>query len=752
MDATTTELETFLATKRKAAQNFGKEIEPGNIHPVLFPFQRDLVKWAVRKGRCAIFADTGLGKTAMQVEWAVQMGQRTLFIAPLSVARQTVKQARELLGVEILYVRAQAQVDANPGQRLFITNYEMIQHFDFTQFPAVVLDESSILKSIDGATKDLLMEVCADTPYRLCCTATPAPNDLPEMGNHSEFLGVQRRREMEAEYFFHDEDGYHLKPHAEEAFFKWLASWGMSIRKPSDLGYDDQGYNLPALEILPIYTRVTEAPEGQLFYTGLSGINGRAKVRKSTAEDRCQAAAELIKAEPGEQWIVWCGLDAEQARMEKLIPGCVSVYGKHSPDQKAQAIEGFQDGKYRVLLTKCKIAGMGMNLQNAARMVFVGINDSWETYYQAIRRIWRFGQTRACRVYVVISEIEDEILENVRGKEVEAANMSKKLIENIQQFELAEIGNGRTVDSWQYQENEAAGENWRILLGDSCARMAEIPSESVDFSVYSPPFESLYVYSPTERDLGNSHGTEEFFTHFNFIIQENLRITKPGRICAVHVADIPAMLVRDGYIGMKDFSGDVIRAFQKAGWILDARVPIDKNQQAQSIRTHAKGLTFMQMEKDRTWSRPALPDYILKFRKPGENQVPVRGGVSHEQWIEWANPTWPNEEDRTQEWGSFSTWYGIKESDTLQYASGRDNKDGRHIAPLQIGTIERCILLWSNPGELVFTPFCGIGSEVWTAKKHGRNGLGIELKPSYWNTAVNNLRTLEAEIRQARLF
>jgi DNA modification methylase len=609
----------------------------------------------------------------------------------------------------------------------------------------VVLDESSILKSIDGKIKDRLMDACTNTPYRLCCTATPAPNDLPEMGNHSEFLGIKTRREMEAEFFYHDEDGYHLRPHAESDFFKWLASWGMSVRKPSDLGYPDQGYDLPALEILPIYTRVNEAPEGQLFYTGLSGINGRAKVRKSTAEDRCRAAAELINSEPEQQWIVWCGLDAEQAMMEKLIGDCVSVYGKHTPDQKAQAIEDFQDGRYRALLTKPKIAGMGMNFQNAARMVFVGLNDSWETYYQAIRRIWRFGQTRPCKVYIVISEIEDEILENVRRKEVEASNMSKKLIENIQQFELAEIGNGQAEKEWQYETNEASGDGWKILLGDSCERMKEIESESVDMSVFSPPFESLYVYSPTERDLGNSHGTEEFFTHFNFIIRELLRITKPGRIAAVHVADIPAMLVRDGYIGMKDFSGDVIRAFQAAGWILDARIPIDKNQQAQSIRTHAKGLTFQQMEKDRTWSRPALPDYILKFRKPGENAVPVKGGVSHEQWIDWANPTWPDE-DRTKEQGAFSTWYGIKESDTLQYKNGREDKDGRHLAPLQIETASRPILLWSNPGELVFTPFCGSGTEVWTAKKHGRRALGIELKRSYWNTSVSNLRDLENEM------
>lgn len=746
--------EDFLRTKITVADRAGFEVDAEAINSLLFPFQRDLTRWAVRKGRAAIFADAGMGKTLMQLEWARLMGQKTLIIAPLSVARQTVRQALDLIGMEIIYVRRQQDMEAHAGQRIFITNYEMIDNFDISQFGAVVLDESSILKSLDGKTRQRLTELCAEVPYRLCCTATPAPNDLAEIGNHAEFLGILTSEEMKAEYFFKDGDDneYHLRPHAEAHFYRWLASWGMSIRRPSDFGYSDDGYELPPLEILPQYVRVEVAPDGQLFFTGLHGIGGRIAVRKATAEERCKAAAELVNAEPDEQWIVWCGLDDEQRMIESLIPGCVSVYGSQKPDEKAQALEDFQDGKYRVLVTKSRIAGFGMNFQNAARMAFVGLSDSWETYYQSIRRIYRFGQKRACKVYIVLSEIEDEIYQNVISKENEAKRMSQSLIDRVQQSELAEIGRSADSLDWVYKTDEASGIDWRILLGDSCERMAEIPDESIDLSVFSPPFESLYVYTPTERDLGNSHGSEEFFEHFRFIIRDLFRVTKPGRICAVHVADIPAMLVRDKYIGMKDFSGEVIRAFQKEDWILDARVPIDKNQQAQSIRTHAKGLTFQQLERDRVWSRPALPDYILKFRKPGENAAPVRGGITRDTWIDWAAPTWPDENDRTKEQGGYPTWYGISESDTLQYASARDNGDGRHICPLQIGTVERCVLLWSNPGELVFTPFAGIGTEVWTAVKHGRRGLGIELKERYWKTAVSNLKKLEAEKGAVDLF
>jgi DNA modification methylase len=296
--------------------------------------------------------------------------------------------------------------------------------------------------------------------------------------------------------------------------------------------------------------------------------------------------------------------------------------------------------------------------------------------------------------------------------------------------------------------NQVITDEYALFNGDSCEILKGFPDESVDLSVFSPPFSQLYTYSNSERDLGNCKNDAEFFEHFGFIVDELLRLTKPGRIVAVHVADIPAMLVRDGYIGLKDFSGDLVRLFISRGWIWDARIPIDKNQQAQSIRTHSKALTMSQLEKDRTWLRPALPDYILKFRKPGDNAVPVVAGeVSRDLWIEWANPTWPNEQDRCAESGAFATWYGIKESDTLNVLEARGNDDERHICPLQLGTIERCIGLWSNRGEVVLSPFAGIGSELYQAVKMGRCGLGVELKDSYFAAAVKNL---DAAVRQAR--
>ncbi|MGD9892831.1 MAG: site-specific DNA-methyltransferase [Dehalococcoidia bacterium] len=301
--------------------------------------------------------------------------------------------------------------------------------------------------------------------------------------------------------------------------------------------------------------------------------------------------------------------------------------------------------------------------------------------------------------------------------------------------------------------DQAQGDGWVAYNGDSADVLQGLPDASIDLSVYSPPFSQLYTYSASERDLGNCRNDDEFFAQYRFVLDQILRVTKPGRISAVHAADTPAMLARDGYIGLKDFSGDVIRAHIAAGWIFDSRIPIDKNQQAQSIRTHAKGLTMTQMEKDRTWSRPALPDYILKFRKPGDNATPVVGGeITRDLWIEYANPTWPNHADRCAEGGAFATWYGIRETDTLNVAAAREHEDERHICPLQRETVARCVKLWSNAGETVLSPFSGIGTEGEQAVRLGRKAVLIELKTSYWHVGVSNLRRAEQESRQEDLF
>lgn len=287
-----------------------------------------------------------------------------------------------------------------------------------------------------------------------------------------------------------------------------------------------------------------------------------------------------------------------------------------------------------------------------------------------------------------------------------------------------------------YVEDVATGEMWTAMLGDSCERLAEVESDSVGEIIYSPPFASLFTYSPSDRDLGNCRDRDEFLVHYKFIVNELLRVLKPGRLCIVHCQQLATQKGRDGAIGLHDFRGDLIRTHIEAGFIFHGEVTIDKDPQAQAIRTKATSLMFQTLNRDSSMSRPALADYILMFRKHGDNEEPIKPECDNETWIEWARPC----------------WFGIRETNTLNTSVARDDADERHICPLQLDLIERCIRLWSNRGDTVLTPFLGIGSEVYSAVKLGRRGIGCELKPSYWKTAVDNLRRLDDEMALPSLF
>lgn len=305
-----------------------------------------------------------------------------------------------------------------------------------------------------------------------------------------------------------------------------------------------------------------------------------------------------------------------------------------------------------------------------------------------------------------------------------------------------------------YATDDARGENWHMMLGDSCERLGELPDESIDISVCSPPFDSLFTYSPSARDLGNSSSRAEFLDHYRFIVAEQLRVTKPGRIACIHVQQLTTIKATHGHVGLSDFRGDVIRLFESVGWIFHGEATIWKDPQAQSIRTKAFSLAFQTKNRDSSHIRPALADYLILFRKPGENAVRIShealtGEITNNDWIEWASPIWKDIHDGgwlTEDGHISPAWFGIRETETLNFRAGREDADERHIAPLQLEFIRRCVLMYSNPGETLLTPFGGIGSELWVANKLGRKAVGCELKPSYWQTAVQNLRDLEYEM------
>ena len=413
----------FLERKRREVPIVGKVIDPTEVSGTLFDWQREVVEWAVRRGRCALFEDCGLGKTFQQLEWARLSGETSLIVAPLSVARQTSREASKL-GSSATYVR---HPDEITGPGIWITNYEMVRLFPSSMFDAVVLDESSILKNVDGTTRRHLTERFRHVPARLACTATPAPNDVAELCNHAEFLGILPRQEMLAAFFVHDDTGWRIKGHATIPMYEWMAQWAVAMTRPSDIGYSDEGYSLPPLRVHAEVVDVDLEAEGQLFPTELGGIGGRSKVRRATLDDRCDRAVDLARS-TDDQWIVWCGLNDEAARIAAALPGSVNVDGSMDPEAKAHALEAFQDGDIRVLVTKPSIAGFGMNFQNAHRMIFVGLSDSYESYYQAIRRCYRFGQTEPVDVHIVVSELERQIVANVERKEEEAAVTTAGLV------------------------------------------------------------------------------------------------------------------------------------------------------------------------------------------------------------------------------------------------------------------------------------------------------------------------------------
>lgn len=421
----------FLQSKRRVWHGDGVSIS--DLPSALFPWQSAIVRWALRKGRAAIFADCGLGKTFMQLAWAQSIPGRVLILAPLCVAEQTVAEGVKL-GIDVRYARTS---DEATGP-ITITNYERVDGFEPSAFTGVVLDESSILKAFDGKTRGKLIAMFAHTPYRLCCTATPSPNDIAELANHAEFIGLMTRAEFLATWFIHDDAGWRMKGHAVEPFYRWLSSWALSIRKPSDIGYSDEGFTLPPLRIHECIVE-SESDGTTLFpELGLRGITGRSAARKASMGARLEATITLATETP-DQVLLWCGLNDEADLLAEAIPNAVNVQGSDSYAVKVNAIQAFVRGETRVLVTKIKVAGFGLNFQHCHRMAFVGIGDSYEQYYQAIRRCWRFGQQHPVDATIVVSDAERVIVSNVKQKEAKADQLAADMLAHMRDFEREEL-------------------------------------------------------------------------------------------------------------------------------------------------------------------------------------------------------------------------------------------------------------------------------------------------------------------------
>ena len=720
----------FLQSKVFNTQNCGFEV--GELNNKLFDFQKEVVKWAIHKGKAAIFADCGLGKTPMQLEWANQITRKTkkpvLILAPLAVSKQTENEGKKF-GIKCNIISC----DEDIKDGINITNYEKLHKINTDKFIGICLDESSILKSFTGKTKNEIIERFKLTPFKLACTATPSPNDFMEIGNHCEFLDIMSRVEMLSMFFINDASDtgtWKLKGHAEDEFWKFIGSWAVMFNRPENIGFEGKNFILPQLKINTLLLK-SENTGDRLFVVPAEGLKEVRQSNRESMTERVKKTAELIKG--GEQYLIWCNYNQEGEMLNKLIPGSVEVAGGDSDEHKEKSMLDFANGKIKVLISKQKICGFGMNFQNCHNMIFCGISFSYESFYQAIRRCWRFGQEEEVNVNLILSEKEASVLENIKRKQEQHKKMSENIINNTKQYFT------NSIFEKKYMENEHKSENFTAILGDSIEKIKRIKDESIDYTIFSPPFSSLYTYSNSERDLGNCKNDDEFYAHFKFLIKDLYRITKSGRLLSFHCMLLPISKYKNGYIGLKDFRGDLIRMFQAEGFIFHSEVVIWKDPVVAMQRTKALGLLYKQLKKDSTMSRQGIPDYLITMRKPGENTEPITKkpeNFSVDLWQKYASPVWMD----------------IVQGNTLQKTSAREEKDEKHICPLQLEVIERALYLWTNPQDTVFSPFMGIGSEGYVALKLDRKFIGIELKKSYYEQAVKNLIEADSLKKQATMF
>jgi superfamily II DNA or RNA helicase len=714
----------FLKQKQKKHVESGFELPDEALNKSLFPFQRFIVKRALKAGKYAIFADCGLGKTLMQLTFAEKVAEHTnkpvLILAPLAVKGQTLNEAKRF-GIDTT--------------NIVIQNYEQLDNIDCSIFAGIVLDESSILKNFEGETKKNIIDKFKNTPYKLACTATPSPNDPMELGNHSEFLDVMGRNEMLAMYFVHDGGEtakWRLKGHAVKTFYQFIGTWAIMLNKPQDIGFTMEGYNLPTLNILERKITTPKRDNGQLFNEAIISATNFNQELRLTKIERMEDAISLVN-NSDENFIIWIKQNEEGEYLKKLIPDAVEVKGSDSSEYKEKMLLGFANNEFRVLITKTKIASFGMNYQNCRNQIFASLDFSFEGLYQAIRRSYRFGQKNEVNIHLITTDTMANVKQSIDNKqkqfELMQDEMSKAINANL---------NNEQMTSNAFDVTEENNEFFNIKRGDCIQLIKDVPSESVGLSVFSPPFAELYTYSSHLEDMGNSKDYNQFLIQFGFLIRELYRVLQSGRNVAVHCMDLPIQKGKEGFIGLRDFSGLLLKAFGEAGFIYHSRITIWKDPVIEMQRTKALGLLHKQVKKDSTMSRVGIPDYVMIFRKDGERTNPVTNtNIPVDLWQKIASPVWMD----------------IDYGNTLQgYRNGREENDEKHICPLQLDTIERLILLYSNEGDTVLTPFMGIGSEVFQAVKMNRKAIGFELKESYYNQAKKNVQSAVLEKSQSTLF
>lgn len=726
----------------------------------LFDYQKFILTEAIKRQRYAMFADCGLGKTAMFLAWIRRIqpalqGKKVLIITPLMVLNQTLDEEEKFYHertIEDIHEGSIEEWAKNGVSQVAITNFEKFYEKKelYGNVAAVVLDESSILKNGDGKTRTGIIETTRGIPWKLACSATPAPNDREEYASHATFLEyVRSNNEFFSMFFVNSDEGWQIKPHGLEAFYQYLSSWSVYLRNPEHYGFNDNLAKLPK----PIFETVmldwtdeqkqllTTIHKGSLdrkhflimlskgFYKDAQG-----KIVNVT-NNKIATTLNILAENKGKPTVVWVTYNYEQEMYLEAFKQTnyrvAEISGATKEEQRVKTIEDFRAGKYDVLISKPKLLGFGLNLPFVTVQIFSGLTDSYEQFYQCVRRSHRFGATEPVKVYLPVTNAEKRILSNVMHKkdtfEFDSNKQETDFIKNLQN-DLNQFFNlpyeTKQIDAANRTELKQ-GRDWQLFRGDSIKVLQTLTPESIDMALFSPPFANLFTYSNNIADMGNTRDHTEFYLHFEFFLKGLFRAMKQGRIVCCHLSQLATLKSRDGFVGLHDFRGDLIRLFQRHGFIYFGEWCIAKSPQMQAIKEKVRSLSFAQLESDRLGSKPGLNDYILIFKKPGEAAARVNdsSGPTRDEWINWATGVWAD----------------IKDTDTMNVRGTKGEDDVKHICPMNLQVIRRCIRMYSAPGELVLDPFNGIGSTGVIALEKGRRYIGIELKEEYFDCAAENL-------------
>lgn len=718
--------EDVIEAKNRRIIESGFEIEDSQLNPLLFPFQKYCLRKALEVGKYAFFQDCGLGKTFEQLEWANQVaihtGKPVLILAPLAVVDQTRREAKKF-GISNKLIK--------------LTNYEQIEKIDCSVFSGIVLDESSILKNFTGVYKNLIIDKFRDTPYKLACTATPSPNDLNEIGNHSEFLNVLDAQDMRSKWFVRDEgmNNYRLKAHAKVDFYAWISSWATMMTSPADIGFDGKDYVLPSLNFIEKTIKTESRDNFKLFNDqSVNATNFNAELRLTKVE-RLSEVIEIVNSSK-ESFIIWIKQNEEGDYLSDLIPDAVEVRGSDPIEKKNEYLRGFQEGRYRVLITKSKIAQFGMNFQNCHNQIFAALDFSFEGLYQSIRRSYRFGQREAVNIYLITVDTMENVINTIRAKEANFMEMQSEMNKNINSKQYGLLK--------EYVFKEVKTGQYHFMKGDACIEIKRVPDNTADLIIYSPPFSSLFTYSNYIHDMGNNESHEKFFEQYAFLLRELYRILKPGRLMCCHSKNLGVYKNSSGYTGIYPFTLHHTMAVLKEGFVQHCDpITIWTDPVLEMQRTKTQRLLYKTVTSDSSFTGTGMAEYVTVFRKwegDQENWEPVtnltKKNFPLDTWQKWASPVWMD----------------IRRTDVLNGHEGTDTGDEKHIAPLQLEVIHRLVNLYSNKGETLFTPFLGIGSEAYVAIQNQRKAIGCELKDSYFDVAVTNCNKAILSQTQIEIF